>query len=254
MKLKICEFASVTSGSTPSRSKHEEYFENGSVPWVKTMDLTNGPIVSTDEKITQVAAKTCKPYSAGTVLVAMYGGFKQIGRTGLLIHEAAINQALSAIDVNRQKCSPEYLLQYLNHNVIKWRRFAASSRKDPNITSADVKSFQVELPTLPEQKAIADLLFTWDEAIEKTERLIQAKERSLNAYARDLFDRRNDGNYDGWKVVKLKSVLTEHGDKSTGLEEVYSVSVHKGLVNQVEHLGRSFSAANTDNYNRVHFE
>ncbi|WP_273069939.1 restriction endonuclease subunit S [Thioclava marina] len=38
---------------------------------------------------------------------------------------------------------------------------------------------------------------------------------------------------------------------STGAEEVYSVSVHKGLVNQVEHLGRSFSAANTDHYNRV---
>jgi type I restriction enzyme S subunit len=27
--------------------------------------------------------------------------------------------------------------------------------------------------------------------------------------------------------------------------------VHKGLVNQVEHLGRSFSAASTDHYNRV---
>ncbi|MDT9547348.1 MAG: restriction endonuclease subunit S [Chlorobium phaeovibrioides] len=116
-----------------------------------------------------------------------------------------------------------------------------------------LNNYDFPLPQLSEQKTIANLLSTWDEAIEKTERLIHAKERSLNAYGRDLFDRRNDGNYDGWKVVKLKSVLTEHGDKSTGLEEVYSVSVHKGLINQVEHLGRSFSAANTDNYNRVHF-
>lgn len=123
----------------------------------------------------------------------------------------------------------------------------------PHISPQQIKDFPVSLPPLPEQKAIADLLSTWDEVIEKTELLIQAKERSLNAYGRDLFDRRNDGNYDGWKVVKLKSVLTEHGDKSTGLEEVYSVSVHKGLINQVEHFGRSFSAANTDNYNRVHF-
>src|SRR5262249_23631230 len=39
--------------------------------------------------------------------------------------------------------------------------------------------------------------------------------------------------------------------KSTGEEEVYSVSVHKGLINQVEHLGRSFSAEKTGHYNRV---
>lgn len=56
---------------------------------------------------------------------------------------------------------------------------------------------------------------------------------------------------DTWKQQKLSEVLFEHGEKSTGAEEVFSVSVHKGVINQVEHLGRSFSAANTDNYKRV---
>ncbi len=116
-----------------------------------------------------------------------------------------------------------------------------------------LRNYDFPLPPLSEQRAIAALLSTWDEAIEKTERLILTKERRLDAYARDLFDRKNDGKYEGWKVVKLKTVLTEHGDKSTGDEEVYSVSVHKGLVNQIEHLGRSFSAANTENYNCVHY-
>jgi type I restriction enzyme S subunit len=54
-----------------------------------------------------------------------------------------------------------------------------------------------------------------------------------------------------WSKQKLSEILTEHGSRSTGVEEVYSVSVHKGLVNQIEHLGRSYSAANTDNYKRV---
>ena len=48
-------------------------------------------------------------------------------------------------------------------------------------------------------------------------------------------------------------MLNEHGDKSTGKEKVFSVSVHKGLVNQIEHLGRSFAAKDTSNYNRVHY-
>lgn len=55
----------------------------------------------------------------------------------------------------------------------------------------------------------------------------------------------------GWCDRKLADVLKEHGLKSTGKEEVFSVSVHKGLVNQIEHLGRSFSASSTDHYNLV---
>ncbi len=54
-----------------------------------------------------------------------------------------------------------------------------------------------------------------------------------------------------WSERKLSEVLKEHGSKSTGEEQVFSVSVHKGIINQIEHLGRSFSAATTDHYKRV---
>lgn len=56
---------------------------------------------------------------------------------------------------------------------------------------------------------------------------------------------------DGWQYVPLASLLTEHGLKSSGSEEVHSVSVAKGLINQIEHLGRSYAAADTSNYNLV---
>ncbi len=54
-----------------------------------------------------------------------------------------------------------------------------------------------------------------------------------------------------WAKRRLSEVLFEHCEKSSGTEEVFSVSVHKGVVNQIEHLGRSFSASNTDHYKRV---
>lgn len=54
-----------------------------------------------------------------------------------------------------------------------------------------------------------------------------------------------------WESKTLHEILREHGLRSTGEEKVYSVSVHKGIVNQIEHLGRSFSASNTDNYKLV---
>ena len=54
-----------------------------------------------------------------------------------------------------------------------------------------------------------------------------------------------------WKETLLREVLHEAGLKSDCLSEVHSVSVHKGVVNQVEHLGRSFAAADTAHYNLV---
>ena len=53
----------------------------------------------------------------------------------------------------------------------------------------------------------------------------------------------------GWEETLLKDVLTEHKLESDGASEVHSVSVHKGVINQKEHLGRSFAAADTSNYN-----
>ncbi|MEJ6389825.1 restriction endonuclease subunit S [Gymnodinialimonas ulvae] len=122
-----------------------------------------------------------------------------------------------------------------------------------NIGQQDLSKVPLKIPPFAEQRKIAAILQTWDEAIEKLNAL-----RSLNIRRRvwlrtHLFTGkvRLPGFTGEWRKVRLSDVLHEHRSKSTGAEEVYSVSVHKGLVNQVEHLGRSFSAANTDHYNRV---
>lgn len=54
--------------------------------------------------------------------------------------------------------------------------------------------------------------------------------------------------FSDWEATELNEVLIERGEKSTGNEEVYSVSLTKGLVNQIEHLGRSYAAADTSKY------
>ncbi len=72
----------ISSGTTPSRAKNE-YFENGQYFWVKTTDLNNGLIKNTQEKVTDLALDetSVKTFPKGSVLIAMYGGFNQIGRT-----------------------------------------------------------------------------------------------------------------------------------------------------------------------------
>lgn len=51
-----------------------------------------------------------------------------------------------------------------------------------------------------------------------------------------------------WNYEQLSKVLKEHKIKNSGGHAVFSVSMESGIVNQIEHLGRSFSAADTSNY------
>lgn len=55
----------------------------------------------------------------------------------------------------------------------------------------------------------------------------------------------------GWPYTTLSAVLEEHGVKSDGTSEVHSVSLSKGIVPQVEHMGRSFAASDTAHYSLV---
>ena len=213
---KIGETFKVTSGSTPLRSDNR-FFENADIAWVKTTDLNNGLIEKTEEKISQIALKetSIKILPKGTVFVAMYGGFNQIGRTGLLVDEAACNQALSAIYPN-EKIESYFLLTFLNHKVDEWKNFAASSRKDPNITKSDVLAFPLTYPSKEEQTKIASFLSAVDEKIsqltQKHQLLSQYKQGMMQKlFSQQIRFKADDGSEFGeWEVVILKDILISY--------------------------------------------
>ena len=141
--LTIEDACTLSSGTTPARDQYDRYYKNGTIHWVKTLDLNNSVLRSTEECVTEKALEetSLKVYPPGTVLVAMYGGYNQIGRTGLLEISAAVNQAITALQPAPSKINSSYLLAYLNYKIDYWKTVASSSRKDPNITSADVLSY-----------------------------------------------------------------------------------------------------------------
>ena len=164
------EIAGISSGTTPLRSE-SKFHVGGIIPWVKTTDLNNSLIVRTEELITQDAKARVNP--VGAVLVAMYGGFNQIGRTGLLAVPAATNQAISVLKIDESLLLPQYVLLWLNAKVSYWRRIASSSRKDPNITSVDVSKFSIAYPKKLEQERIVGCLSALDEIIAARVRKIE---------------------------------------------------------------------------------
>lgn len=60
-----------------------------------------------------------------------------------------------------------------------------------------------------------------------------------------FFDFRNP-----WQPKKLQGYLSEHKTRNKDLKisEVFSVAKNKGVINQIEHLGRSFSSEDLSNY------
>ena len=90
------EIYNTSSGGTPSR-KRPEYFEGGSIDWVKSQELLDKFILSTEERITAdaVANSSAKVFPPNTVLVALYGA--TIGMLAIISGEAATNQACCAV-------------------------------------------------------------------------------------------------------------------------------------------------------------
>jgi type I restriction enzyme S subunit len=79
--------------------------------------------------------------------------------------------------ITTKKCSNEYLFQYLFSSGIERQFYQLLVGSNyPAINSSDVRKLKIPLPPLPEQKAIAALLSTWDAAISKTQALIAQKE------------------------------------------------------------------------------
>lgn len=140
-------YTDLKSGSTPLR-KNKAYFENGIFLWVKTLDLNEDDIFDTQEKITKRAIEesSCNLFPVNSVLIAMYGGWEQIGRTAVLKKEATTNQAITALFNPRIGIVAEYIQFFLQHFRYKWKSYAVSTRKDPNITKTDIQNYLIAFP------------------------------------------------------------------------------------------------------------
>ncbi|MDY0238994.1 MAG: restriction endonuclease subunit S [Bacteroidales bacterium] len=153
-----------------------------------------------------------------------------------------------------------------------WARYRLSSLATgtsssmKNITKSELMTLPISIPPLPEQKAIADLLSTWDGAIEKTERLIQAKERQLRQMSRWLLfghkrlgnqkDELADGHFfkypSDWALVKIGKVAKEVSARNGESEEtVLSCSKYDGFVNSLDYFGKQVFSSDTSNYKVV---
>ena len=185
---KIGSVGQTSSGATPLRSKESSFFDDATIRWVRTLDLNDGLVYDSSEKITELAlaSSACSIMPKGTVCVAMYGGAGTIGKCGLLMSDCATNQAVCSIVCNREIVSPIFLLMQLLALKSYWMKYAVGTRKDPNISQDVVARMKILIPPLDEQKEITDYL---DAKCAEIDKLITKKEqlvKELESYKKSL--------------------------------------------------------------------
>lgn len=133
---------------------------------------------------------------------------------------------------DREHLVPEYLAEYTNSDVGK--RHITGTQGGLALKHFNVGAFkQLELllPPLPEQRKIAEILRTWDEAIEKLQALRAAKERRLDALRQRLLF---PAEADGIDEMRIGDVTAEetgrNGDSALGRETVMGVTNSRGVV------------------------
>lgn len=211
-EVKLGDVAKVTSGGTPLRSVAEYW--NGNVPWVKTAQIQNSHIAlsQVDEYITElgVSESSAKIIPAGTLLMAMYGQGKTRGQVAILDFPAAINQACAAFNLDKTQVVRDYLYQYFLFSYEDLRAVSNSGGQQ-NLSADLIKKFAVTLPPLEEQKKIAETLSVWDSAIEKMEKLIEQKEKSLEVHLYKCYKNLLNGKKVSLGSLFDKEIFVEKG-------------------------------------------
>lgn len=167
---------SVVSGGTPSR-KDAKNFQGGTIPWVKTMDLSDGPIFRTDECITAegLASSSAKMIPCGSTLIAMYGA--TVGRLGRLEIEAASNQAACALIVDNQVTDERWI--YYAMLATRGELIGlASGAAQQNLNVGMVRAHQLPRVSLGVQQAVGEVLGAFDDKI-AANRIIASASRKL---------------------------------------------------------------------------
>ena len=135
-----------------------------------------------------------------------------------------------------------------------------SGTDPPNLSPNEISFIESYIPSVPEQTRIANFLSAVDEKLN----LLKEKKALLEDYKKGImqkifnqeirFKDDNGNDFEEWDEFVLSDLFSENKtrNKKNEVEEVFSVAKAKGVVNQIEHLGRSYASSNVSNYKVVY--
>lgn len=249
--LPLGAVATFKSGGTPSKSKPDYW--GGEFPWVSAKDLKSPIITDSLDHLTATgfADANIAPENSLLILVRGMTLHKDVP-VCLAGRDVAFNQDIKALVVS-EKIAPKYLLFFLHSQKNQLLDLVDSAGHGTGRLDTDsLKAFQVLVPSLPEQTAIADLLSTWNHAIEKAERLIAANEQQKKCLMHSLLTgkRRIKGFQKPWSEYHLGELFKERSERASDHLPLISITRENGIIPRNEDR-KDTSSEDKSNYLRI---
>ena len=170
----------IFSGGTPSTQRADFY--DGTIPWLRTQEVNFNYIYDTDIKITEEGLNnsSAKWVPENSVIIAMYGN--SAGRTAFSKIRMTTNQACCNFIADKEKSDAMFIFFNLRGRYLEIEGMANGGAQQ-NLSGLVLKELRLNLPPLPEQRAIAAVLSSLDNKIE----LLRAQNKTLEASAQAIF-------------------------------------------------------------------
>lgn len=168
----------------------------------------------------------------GDLLVVQSG---HIG-TAAVVPKEAVGANCHALIINRfrrDKVDPYFVCHYINSEIGQARlRGLEVGSSMLHINTSELGRFVLPLPPLREQQRLAEILGTWDAAMEKTEQLIAVTEIQLKASEHLLLTarKRRKGFSNKWALLRADKIFENVSLKGFGSEPLLSVTQDQGVI------------------------
>jgi len=180
------EIIEITRGASPRPKGDPELF-GGDIPWVKIgdVDVKSARYTGdTEDTVTEKGAKKSKLVDEGTLLVSNSGtcGYPVFAGISSCVHDGWL-----ILRDYEDTLNPHYLYEY-----IRWKQnyleSLAPGSTQINLNTSRFGVLEINIPPLFEQRNIATVLYTVDQAIEKFDELIEQADRVKQGVTQTLLN------------------------------------------------------------------
>ncbi|EFB9773335.1 restriction endonuclease subunit S [Escherichia coli] len=168
-----------------------------------------------------------------------------------------INSGMVILDADESDLEPNFLYALCRSFIVQKQIEAASfGSAQPQLTVGIVKGLKLPIPTLVEQKKIAQILSTWDKAISVTEKLLTNSQQQKKALMQQLLtgkkrllDENGTRFSETWKLYALSKLFQRVTTKNNGKSNnVVTISGQHGLIKQEDFFKKTVASDTLDGY------
>jgi len=187
------EVTSITLGGTPSTIVPT--FWGGSVRWMASGDVNLRHVWEVEGRITEhgLSSSNATLVDPPAVAVGLAGQGRTRGTVALVHVKLCTNQSIALVKGNGVATDTKYLFHNLDARYEELRARSSGGGRG-GLSRSILAQVPVAVPPLPEQRRIAEILDTLDEAIRKTEQVIAKLQQMKQGLLHDLLTRGIDDN------------------------------------------------------------